>query len=155
MKKCLLGLALLAGLSSVSRNAAAESPVNGPLLADALTFVVLSTLDAGLTAVDVSFWAQHRWAPVPYGILEFMAGTAQFGGCLDSALSTRPGADPTPAAFGAALGAVFMAHGLMAIVRPGSHTEAPPPPAPVTVAPLALSDVARMSVPGLAVLGRF
>jgi hypothetical protein len=155
MKKGLLALALLAGLLSVPRNASADTPVNGQAVEGLLTFMEVSVLDIGLTAVDVSYLSRHTRAPVPYGILEFMAGTAQFGFCLDSALSTPPGADPKPAAFGAVLGAAFMAHAIVTIVRPRAHAEVPLPPPPVTVAPLALSDVARASVPGLAVLGRF
>jgi hypothetical protein len=62
------------------------------------------------------------------------------------------------------VGMVLLVLGLVSAARDASADEfnggplapeTPPPPAPVTIAPLALSDVARAAVPGMAVLGRF
>ncbi len=56
---------------------------------------------------------------------------------------------------GAAFGAIFLAHGIVTLVGPRAHLEISTPTGPVTLAPVAFSDVARASVPGLAALGRF
>lgn len=161
MKKRLLGLALLAGTLSMSRNASADTPIDAQAVDDALTYFGFGVVDFGLTAIDLSFSIRDTWAPRPYAGVEIFAGGAELAVCLDKALSPPPTtyrgalAGPTPWAFEAAFGAAFLAHGIVTMVRPGSHTEAPPERGPVTIAPLALSDAARTSVPGLAVIGRF
>jgi hypothetical protein len=153
MKKRRLGLALLAlGMLSVARNASADEgfdPVPG------LAFVGFGVLDIGLAAADLAAAGQGRWRSRGYGGVEFAAGGAQFAICLNNALSSGPNGVPGPWVIGAGFGAIFMAHGLVTLLAPRSRAEAPPSPGPVMIAPLALSDVARASVPGLAVLGLF
>jgi hypothetical protein len=156
MKKLLLGLAVLAATLSVSSRASADELIDTNGAEGLLTLFGFGMLDIGMTAIDISFATETKWAPRPYGGVETLVGGLQFVVCLDNALSPRPGGlKPAPWELGAAFGALFLAHGIVTLAKPWSSGEAPPPPAPVTVAPLALSDVARGSVPGLAVVGRF
>ncbi len=155
MKKRLLGLTLLLlGMLAVPREAAADVPFDASFVDAVLATVGFGVLDLGLTTIDVASSEHGKQLPRFYGGVETLAAGAQFAVCLDNALSTYSGG----AAgwwMGAGIGALFVVHGIVTLVGPLSHAEAPPPPPPVVVAPLALSDVTRAAVPGLAVLGRF
>jgi hypothetical protein len=154
MRKSVLGFALLAlGMLSVARNASADDGVNP---APFLGVVGLGALDVGLVAADLAAGARGEWRSRAYGGVEAAVGGAQLAICLDQTLSTqRSGGTPGAWEVGAGFGAILMAHGLATLLAPRSHTEAPSPPGPVMIAPLALGDVARATVPGLAVLGLF
>ena len=152
MKKCVLCLALLVlGMSSVARNASADEGVDPAAVLGVFGF---GALDVGLIAADLTAGAHREWHSRGYGGFEAIVGGAQFAICLDQALSTKYGS-PGGWEIGAGFGAILMAHGLMTLLAPRSHTEAPAPPGPVLIAPLALSDVARNSVPGLTLVGLF
>ena len=113
-------------------------------------------LDFGLAMTDLVAGARREWLPRGYGVAETAVGGAQFAICLELASSTRPSnVGHGLWAYGAVFGAILTTHGLVTLLAPRSHTEAPAPTAPVVIAPLALSDVARAAVPGMAVLGRF
>lgn len=153
MKKRILGMALLVlGMVSVARDASAdENDASGALL-----IAGFGALDIGLASIDLVHGAQQEWLPRGYGAFEAVVGGAQFAICLDLALTVLPGnPDSGLWKYGAAFGAILMGHGLVTLLVPRSHNEALAPPGPVVVAPLALSDVAHASVPGVAVLGRF
>ncbi len=154
MKKRMVGLALLAlGMLSVARNASADEGVDPKPFLGAVGF---GALDVGLIAADFAAGARAEWRSRGYGGFEATVGSAQFAICLDQLLSTAPYSGSSGAwEVGAGLGAILMAHGFVTLLAPRSHAEAPAPPGPVTIAPLALSDVARASVPGLAVLRLF
>lgn len=153
MKKRMLGVALLVlAMVSLARDASAEQSVDP---APVLGVFGFGLLDVGLIAADSSAGAQREWRSRGYGGLETVVGGVQFAICLDQALSTGSYSSPRGWQIGAGFGAILMAHGLVTLLAPRTHTEAPPPPDTVTVAPLALSDVGGASVPGLAVLGRF
>jgi len=161
LKKAMVGLAMLVGLSSLPRSASAdERPDSGfvPLFA-------FGTLDLGLATTDLAFGAMRKWPPRVYSGFETGAAALQIAICIDQALSPRQGlattgglAPPPSGAgwdAGAAIGAIFLAHGIVTLVAPRAHLEISAPTGPVTLAPVAFSDVARASVPGLAALGRF
>lgn len=154
MKKRTIGLALLVlGMLSVAPNASAEEGLDPkPLLA----VVGFGALNVGLIGADLTAGARGEWRSRGYGGFEAAVGGVQLAICLDEVLSTRPNSG-APGAWevGAGFGAILMAHGLLTLLAPRSSAEAPVPSGPVTIAPLALSDVARASVPGLAVLGLF
>ncbi|HEY6475393.1 MAG TPA: hypothetical protein VI456_02365 [Polyangia bacterium] len=158
MKKRTLGLGMLAlGMLSGSRSAFADEYVDSSALFATVGF---GALDVGLATTDLAFGAQGKWPPRAYSAFEVAAAGAQIAICLDKALSPQqPGAPSNPSGgawgVGAAFGAIFVAHGIVTLVAPRSHLEIPTPTGPVTVAPLALSDVARTAVPGMGVLGRF
>ena len=154
MKKRILGMALLVlGIVSVARDASADESSSGPL---ALVALIGGPLDFGLAVTDLVAGARREWMPRGYGAFETVVGGTQFAICLDLALSAKPSSGARELwSYGALLGAILTTHGLVTLLAPRSHTEPPPPPAPVTIAPLALSDVARAAVPGMAVLGRF
>jgi len=143
-----LGLLVVATLSS-ARVASADEGINS----DALLGVGFGALDLGLAVADLAVGAQGKWHSRGYGAFEAIAGGTQFAICLDKALTTHGSAGLWQV--GAGFGAILMAHGLVTLLAPRSQTEAPAPPGAVTVAPLALSDIARSSLPGVAVLGRF
>lgn len=154
MKKRILGMALLAlAMVSVARDASADENTGGELVP-----VVLGggALDFGLAMTDLVAATRREWLPRGYGVVETALGGAQFAICLELATSTQPNnVGHGLWAYGAVFGAILTTHGLVTLLAPRSHTEAPPPSAPITIAPLALSDVARAAVPGMAVLGRF
>ena len=155
MKKRVLGLALLAlGMLSVARNASADEYVDPDAL---LGLVGFSALDVGFAGADLTAGARGEWRSPGYGGLEAAVSGAQFAICLDKVLSPGPNSGTSGVwEIGAGLGAILMTHGLVTLLAPRSQAEAPSPPGPViTIAPLALSDVERVSVPGLAVLGLF
>jgi hypothetical protein len=154
MKTRILGMALLVlAMVSVARDASADESNGGVLLVPVVGF---GALDLGLAMTDLVAGARREWMPRGYGAFEAVAGGAQFAVCLDLALTTQPSnVGHGLWAYGAAFGAILTTHGLVTLLTPRSHTETPPPPAPITISPLALSDVARASVPGMAVLGRF
>jgi hypothetical protein len=154
MKKRKLGLALVVlAMVSVARDASAVESDSGEA---AVLIGGFGVVDIGLVSADLISGAQREWLPRGYGVFETVAGGAQFAICLDLALTALPGnTDSGVWKYGAAFGAILMTHGLVTLLGPRSHTEAPTPPAPFVVAPVALSDVARDAVPGLAVLGRF
>ncbi len=155
MKTRLLEMVLfVVAMLAVPRDAAADVPIEASAVDSLLATVEFGVLDLGLTITDVVSSEQRRQLPRGYGGVETVAAGAQFAVCLDNALSTHSGA-AAASWMGAGIGALFVVHGIVTLVGPRSHTEAPPPPPPVAIAPLALSDVARGSVPGLAVLGRF
>ena len=105
---------------------------------------------------DVVAGGRREWMSRGYGAFETVVGGAQFAVCLDLALSVRPSSGVRELfSYGALFGAILTTHGLVTLLAPRSHTEPPPPPATVTIAPLALTDVARAAVPGMAALGRF
>jgi hypothetical protein len=154
MKKRMLGLVLLVlGMLSVTREASADERVNP----DAVLGVVgFGALDIGLIAADLSAGAQEKWRSRGYGGFETAVGGTQLAICLNQVLATpQNGGSPGAWEIGAGLGAILVVHGLVTLLAPRSHTEAPAPSGGFTVAPLALSDVARAPVPGMALLGRF
>jgi len=154
MKKRVWGLMLLTlGMLSVSREAAADEAQVDPVLV--LGFLGVAALDVGLVSADLVIGAQGERPSRGYGGFEAAVGGAQFAICLDKALANGSASNPGGWALGTIFGGILLAHGLVTLLAPHAHIEAPPAPGPVTVAPLALSDVARTSVPGLAVLGRF
>ena len=162
LKKAIVGLAMLMGMLSVSRSASADEgfDTNG-----FLSLVGFGTMDLGLATTDLVFGAYGKWPPRIYAGFETAAAAAQIAICIDQALAPRQGLatpgglGPPPSAagwdVGAAFGAIFLAHGIVTLVAPRAHLEIPTPTGPVALAPVALSDVARASVPGLAALGRF
>jgi hypothetical protein len=154
MKKRTLGMALLAlAMVSVARDASADESNSG-----ALVPIVFGggALDFGLAMTDLVAAARQEWLPRGYGAVETAVGGAQFAICLELASTTRPSnVGHGLWAYGAVFGAILTTHGLVTLLAPRSHTETPAPSAPVVIAPLALSDVARAAVPGMAVLGRF
>jgi hypothetical protein len=154
MRKHALWLVLAAvGVCAVPRNAEAMEVVDEGKL---LTLVGFSGLDVGLLAADVTAAVQQAWRSRGYGGFEATVGAAQVALCLDQALAGPPGTRTAPAwVIGAGLGTILFTHGVVTLVVDRNRTEAPPATGPVTVAPLALSDVGHASVPGLAVLGRF
>jgi hypothetical protein len=154
MKKLILGMALLTlGTVSVARDASADEGDSGAL---APIVLGVGALDFGLAMTDLVAGARREWLPRGYGAFETAVGGAQFAICLELASSTRASnAGRELWTYGAVFGAILTTHGLVTLLFPRSHTEAPPPQAPITIAPLALSDVARAAVPGMAVLGRF
>jgi hypothetical protein len=152
---------------SVARGASADESVDTGAMQAVYGF---TALDLGLATTDLVFGARATWAPRWYGALEVAAAGAQLAICLDKVLAPqRTGIAPGTAGeqltnssstsgmwqVGAAFGAIFLAHGIVTLVAPRAHADAPTERGPVDVAPLALSDAARQSVPGLAVLGRF
>jgi len=155
MKKRVLGLALLAvGTLAAPRNAAAMEVVDtGPLLG----LVGFSALDFGLGVADLSSLVKGERYSRGFGIFETTVGAGQIGFCFGEAYKMSRYGAPVPIAWeiGAGLGALLMAHGVVTLVAPGAHPAAPAAAPAVTVAPLALNDVARTAVPGLGVLGRF
>jgi hypothetical protein len=153
MKKRTLGMALLAlGMVSLARDASGDETTGGL----EVPVIGVGALDFGLAMTDLVAWTRGEWMSRGYGAFEAVVGGAQFGICLDATLSTQPSnAGHGLWEYGAVFGAILTTHGLVTLLAPRSHTEAPAPPAPVTIAPLALRDVARASVPGVAVLGRF
>jgi hypothetical protein len=159
MKARSLGMVLLVlAMLEVPRAASAEQAVDvqavDSTVDTALTVVGFGALDLGLTIVDLATSMQRTRLPRAYGGFETLAGGVQFGICLDNALSSRSSA-PVVWGMGAGIGALLVVHGIVTLARRRSDAEAPPPAPAVAVAPLALSDIARTSVPGLAVLGRF
>jgi hypothetical protein len=153
MKKHLVGLAVLAlGMLSVARSASADQ---GGVTSDTLLGLGFIPLDLGLAVADLAAGARAEWPSRVYGGFEATVAGAQFAICLDRVLSTREPNSPGLWEIEAGFGAILMTHGLVTLLAPQSHTEAPAPPGPAMIAPLALSDVARASAPGLAVLGRF
>jgi hypothetical protein len=137
---------------SLARDASADERVD-PVAAWGV--LGLGALDVGLIGADLTAGAQREWRSRGYGGFEAVAGGAQFAICLNQVLAAGPYDSPGAWEIGAGFGAILMVHGLVTLVAPRSHTEAPARPDTFTVAPLALSDVGRASVPGLAVLGRF
>jgi hypothetical protein len=165
MRKRVVGLVLLLGMLSVARNASADEGTNTGALEGFGAAVGFGALDLGLATTDLVFGAQGKWPPRVYSALEAAAAGAQVAICLDKALAPQPGL-ATPGGLGppgsnvgwelgAAFGAIFLAHGIVTLVAPRAHLEVSTPSGPVTVAPVALSDVGHASVPGLAALGRF
>ena len=163
MKKAMVGLAMLVGLLSVSRGAFADERTDTSALFATVGF---GTLDLGLATTDLVFGAQGKWPPRVYAALETVAAGVQVAICIDKALAPPPPGLATPGgieppgsnaawAVGAALGVIFLAHGIVTLVAPHSHVEVVTPTGPVTLAPVAFSDVAHASVPGLVALGRF
>jgi hypothetical protein len=153
MRKRMLGPVLLAvAMLSFARDASADEGVDSVALFSVVGF---GALDVGLAVSDLVAGAQGKWRSRAYGGFEAVAAGTQFAICLDQALTAGPGRSTGGWVIGAGFGAIFMTHGLVTLLAPRSHIEAPLRPDPVTVAPLALSDVARSSVPGVAVLGRF
>jgi hypothetical protein len=162
LKKTIVGLAVLVGLFSVSRSAAADEgfDVNG-----FAGLVGFGTMDLGLATTDLVFGAYGKWPPRVYSGFETAAAAAQIAICIDQALAPRQGLAspgglaPPPSGVGwdvgAAFGAIFLAHGIITLVAPRAHLEVSTPAGPVALAPVAFSDVARASVPGLMALGRF
>jgi hypothetical protein len=155
MKKWVFGMVLVVfGVASLARDARADE-MPGP------GYGYLETgfgfLDLALAATDLTGAVQPKpWRSRGYGVFEALAGGAELALCLDgwtSSTASNVGHDVWK--YGAALGAVFMAHGVWMVFSPRTPTEAPAPPGAVTVAPIALSDVARTAVPGLGVLARF
>jgi len=156
LKKAIVGLALLLGLLSVSRSASAD---------ENLALVGFGTMDLGLATTDLVFGAYGKWPPRLYAGFEAAAAAAQIAICIDQALAPRQGLatpgglSPPPSGagwdVGAAFGAIFLAHGIVTLVAPRAHLEVSTPAGPVALAPVAFSDVARASVPGLMALGRF
>ena len=152
MRNRILGLAvLMVTMLSSARDASADEGVDSAALFGVVGF---GALDLGLAVADLAAGAQGKWRSRGYGAFEAVAGGTQFAICLDKALSTRSGS-AGGWEIGAGFGAIFMVHGLVTLLAPRSDTEAPTPPAPFAVAPVAISDVARSSLPGVAVLGRF
>jgi hypothetical protein len=151
MKKSMVGLGLfVAATLSLARDASADERQD----TDALLVAGFGAMDLGFIASDLAAGAQEKWRSRGYGGLETVAAGAQVAICLDKALSA--GLRPTGEwQIGAGFGAILLAHGLVTLLAPRSHTEGPPPPGSFTVAPLALGDVARSPLPGLALLGRF
>jgi hypothetical protein len=153
MKKSLFGLAVLAlATLSFAPNASADM---GYDVDAAFGLVGFGALDVGLVVADLAAGAQGEWRSRVYGGFEATVGGAQFAICLNQVLSAGPNRSTGTWEIGAGLGAILMTHGLVTLLAPRPHTESPTPPAPVTITPLALSDVARGSVPGVAVLGLF
>lgn len=162
LKKAIVGLAMLVGMLSVSRSASADEHVDQ---IGFLSLVGFGTMDLGLATTDLVFGAYGKWPPRVYAGFETGAAALQIAICVDQALASRQGLatpgglGPPPSGagwdVGAAFGAIFLAHGIVTLVAPRAHLEIPTPTGPVTLAPVAFSDVARASVPGLAALGRF
>jgi hypothetical protein len=155
MKKGVLGLALLVvGMLTAPRNAAAEEVVD---TGGILGVVGFASLDLGFGIADLNSLVTGERHSRGVGAFEATVGAGQIAFCVGEAYSVSRYGAPVPIALriGAGLGVLLMAHGLVTLVAPGSHTEAPAQPPAVTVAPLALSDGARAPVPGLGVLGRF
>ena len=162
MKKRIVGLALLVATLSMARTASADQAFDSSALEATLGF---GTLDLGLATTDLVFGAQGKWPPRVYSAFEAAAAGAQIAICIDQALAPRKGLattgglPPPPSGIGwwvgAGFGSIFLAHGIVTLVAPRAHLEVTTPAGPVTFAPLALSDVGRSSVPGLAALGRF
>ena len=153
MKKRIIWLALfvVATLCGARDASADQGQDDGALM----LIVGVGALDVGLVVSDLAAGAQSKWRSRGYGGFEAIAAGTQFAFCLDQALSAGPYRSTGGWQIGAGLGAILMAHGLVTLLAPRSHTEAPPPSGPLIVAPLALSDVTRSSLPGVAVLGRF
>jgi hypothetical protein len=152
MRRRIIGLLVVAGTLGAPRGASADQ-------ADGTGAVILlgfDVLDAGLALTDLGALANHAWLPRVYGGFEAAAAGTQVALLLDGAVSNQPnGGFGTGMVLATGLGAILMAHGIVTLVGPRSHAESPGSPGLVTVAPVALSDVTRVSVPGLAVLGRF
>jgi len=161
LKKAIVGLAMLVGMSSLSRSASADEGFDGGLV----PLIGFGTMDLGLATTDLVFGAMGKWPPRVYSGFETGAAALQIAICIDQALAPRqglatPGGQAPPPSgagwvAGAAVGAIFLAHGIVTLVAPRAHLEISAPTGPVTLAPVAFSDVARASVPGLAALGRF
>jgi hypothetical protein len=161
MKKRVLVLGLLVLGMSASRGAFADEGQDTGMLWG----VGFATLDLGLATTDLVAGARGTWAPRGYAAAEVAAAGAQIAICIDKALSPPPGLITTGGVgpsgsvvgweLGAAVGAVFVAHGIATLVAPRSHTETTTPSGAVTITPLTLSDVSRAAVPGMAVLGHF
>jgi len=161
LKKAIVGLAILVGMSSAWRSASADERFDGGFL----PLFGFGTMDLGLATTDLVFGAKGKWPPRIYAGFETGAAALQIAICIDQALSPRQGLattgglGPPPSGAGwdagAAIGAIFLAHGIVTLVAPRAHLEIPTPTGPVTLAPVAFSDVSRASVPGLAALGRF
>jgi hypothetical protein len=162
VKKRILGLSLLGALF-VSRSAFADERTDTNALFATVGF---GTLDLGLATTDLVFGAQGKWPPRVYAALETVAAGLQVAICIDRALAPPPPGLATPGGLGppgsnagweigAAFGAILLAHGIVTLVAPHSHVEMVAPSGPVTLAPVALSDVAHAAVPGLVALGRF
>ena len=162
LRKAIVGLAMLLAMLSVSRSASGDERVDQ---VGFLSLVGFGTMDLGLATTDLVFGAYGKWPPRVYAGFETAAAAAQIAICIDQALAPRQGlaspgglAPPPSGAgwdVGAAFGAIFLAHGIVTLVAPRAHLEISTPTGPVTLAPVAFSDVARASVPGLAALGRF
>lgn len=154
MTKRILGMALLAlGMVSVARDASADESNSGALV----PIVGLGgALDFGLAMTDLVAATRREWLPRGYGAVETVVGGAQLAICLDLASTTQPNnVGHGLWAYGAVFGAILTAHGLVTLLAPRSPTEAPARPAPIMIAPLALSVVTRAAVPGMTVLSRF
>lgn len=116
----------------------------------------VGALNAGLVLTDLAAVANQARLPRVYGGFETVFAGTEVAYCLDTLLWNHPnGGFGTMLEIGTGIGAILMAHGIVTLVAPRSHAESPGAPSSVTVAPLALSDVTRVSRPGLAVLGRF
>jgi hypothetical protein len=153
MRRRILGLLLLvAGTLGAPRGARADS-------ADATAAPVVlfgfGVVDAGLLLTDLGAVANQAQLPRGFGGFEIVAGGAQVGYCVDTLWSHPDGSFGTLLEIAMVPGAILMLHGIVTLVGPQPHAESPGAPRSVTVAPVALSDVTRVSVPGLAVLGRF
>jgi hypothetical protein len=92
MKKRLLGMVLLvSAMLAVPRDAAAEAAIDVQGVDGLLAALGFGALDFGLTITDVASAQQGKQLPRGYGGFETLAAGAQFGICLDNALSTRSG----------------------------------------------------------------
>jgi hypothetical protein len=162
LKKAIVGLAVLVGMLSGSRSASADEMSATNVL---FPLVGFGTMDLGLATTDLVFGSKGKWPPRVYSGFETGAAALQIAICVDQALSSRRGLattggiGPPPSGagweVGAAIGTIFLAHGIVTLVAPRARLEIPTPTGPVTLAPVAFSDVTRASVPGLAALGRF
>ena len=151
MKKRILGSAVLVvAMLSLARDASADQ---GYDVAGLYGVVGFGALDLGLAVSDLAAGVQGKWRSRGYGGFEAVAGGTQFAICLDQILSARPNESTGMWEVGAGFGAIFMVHGLVTLLAPRSHTEAPAPPAPVTVAPLWTSTVSVLNAPALKPFG--
>jgi hypothetical protein len=158
MKRGLLGLFVVAMATAGAPRSASADETD----ASGLFFVsAFGVADAGLAITDLAAAVNRKWLSRVYGGFETVVAGTQTALCLDALLKSQGnngnGASNGNGWFeiGAGLGAVLLAHGIVTLVGPGSSPEAPASPGPVMVAPVALSDVARNTVGGVAVLGRF